>query len=58
MEYYSYVYSVIMRDMIPKDNEVRLWRVNNRCEKGKHAPKVNSFGVCWCKDCGVLIKNV
>jgi hypothetical protein len=44
--------------MIPKDNEVRLWRVKNRCVKGKHAPNENTFGVSWCKDCGNLIKNV
>jgi hypothetical protein len=55
-KYSSYVYTVRMRDM--KDNEIRLWRVKSRCVKGKHAPKENNFGVCWCKDCGVLIKNV
>jgi len=40
-----------------ENNEVRLWRVKNRCDKQKHLPVENSFGITWCKDCGKLIKK-
>ena len=60
MEYYSYVYSVRMRDMNPntniEENQKRFFRVENRCKKQKHAGVTNSFGVTWCKDCGLLMK--
>jgi hypothetical protein len=40
-----------------KDNEVRLWRVKNRCDRQKHSPVENNFGVSFCKDCGKLIQK-
>jgi len=62
-EYYSYVYSVRLRDMNQinpnintEENQKRLFRVENRCKKQKHAGVPNSFGVTWCKDCGLLMK--
>jgi len=38
-------------------NQVRWFRIQNRCKKHKHAPITNNFGVTWCKDCGTLINN-
>lgn len=32
-------------------------RIKNRCKKGKHTPRTNTFGVTWCKDCGNLMKG-
>ena len=42
-------------ELSPKER--RELRIKNRCEKGKHAPKENKFGVVWCMDCGKLLKG-
>jgi hypothetical protein len=39
-----------------EENQKRFFRVENRCKKQKHAGVTNSFGVTWCKDCGLLMK--
>ena len=35
-----------------------LFRRETRCKKQKHAPVANTFGVTWCKDCGLLMKSI
>ena len=39
------------------EQERRALRIKNRCNKGKHTPFTNPFGVTWCKDCGNLMKG-
>ena len=60
VNFISYVYNVRMRDMNLntniEENQKRFFRVENRCKKQKHAGVTNSFGVTWCKDCGLLMK--
>jgi hypothetical protein len=39
------------------EQERRTLRIKNRCNKSKHTPSTNPFGVTWCKDCGNLMKG-
>lgn len=46
------------KPMTEEEIKTMVFRRETRCKKQKHAGVTNNFGVTWCKDCGMLMKNV